>query len=282
MKEFFIDYFSNDNGLFKKKGEKVCEVGEDLLNLLNDRDMKEKKCQDAYEAFQQVVKYCFLTEDCPEDIKVRLKDFPLKKRYIFFKNVICGAKGSDFESEYGKVKMVENKFKCGEIEYIKTPDIDNLLEVDNYLMSLKNNVITAMSTFRIDGDHNIGAAYSDLMVILNRPKEDLIIKKCELCKKYFIPSRSNEKYCNGLYKDNKTCKQYGYEKLVIENEPMQRYRREYKRRFAEISSLNNENTKVKRKGKLSKWAKETRGKALALIKSNCSEKEFEKQLKESE
>ena len=42
-------------------------------------------------------------------------------------------------------------------------------------------------------------------------KEKIDIKKCENCGKYFIPtSRSDEIYCDNIYKNEKTCKELGY------------------------------------------------------------------------
>lgn len=40
----------------------------------------------------------------------------------------------------------------------------------------------------------------------------LLIKRCANCGKYFIPSnRSDEIYCDNIFRSGKTCKQVGYE-----------------------------------------------------------------------
>ena len=45
------------------------------------------------------------------------------------------------------------------------------------------------------------------------------IKQCENCKKFFIPEkRSDEIYCNRVYKNGKTCKELGYS-LKIADDP---------------------------------------------------------------
>lgn len=55
--------------------------------------------------------------------------------------------------------------------------------------------------------------FSLISIDLNEIKKDKIqIKQCENCGKYFMPSkRSDEIYCNRIFRDQKTCKQIGYE-----------------------------------------------------------------------
>ena len=54
-----------------------------------------------------------------------------------------------------------------------------------------------------------------------------VINKCHNCNKYFIPSsKSNEKYCNNIYKTtNKTCKEYAAKakyREEIKSEPIKK------------------------------------------------------------
>uniref|UniRef100_UPI00280A82F5 DUF6076 domain-containing protein n=1 Tax=uncultured Blautia sp. TaxID=765821 RepID=UPI00280A82F5 len=47
--------------------------------------------------------------------------------------------------------------------------------------------------------------------VINIQNNAIIIKQCENCKKFFIPEkRSDEIYCNRIFKSGKTCKQIGY------------------------------------------------------------------------
>ena len=60
-------------------------------------------------------------------------------------------------------------------------------------------------------------------------KSKTIIKQCKNCERYFIPNiRSDEIYCNNMFKNNKTCKQLGYEIKVNSDEILKLYRTIYK------------------------------------------------------
>ena len=46
----------------------------------------------------------------------------------------------------------------------------------------------------------------------------ILIKQCENCKKFFVPEkRSDEVYCNRIYKNGKTCKELGYSTKISED-----------------------------------------------------------------
>lgn len=60
-------------------------------------------------------------------------------------------------------------------------------------------------------------------------KGNVKIKTCKNCGKYFIPSsRSDEIYCDNIFKNGKTCKQLGYEIKVSNDEILRTYRKVYK------------------------------------------------------
>ena len=70
------------------------------------------------------------------------------------------------------------------------------------------------------------------------------IKKCANCGKFFIPSsRSDEIYCNNVFKNNKTCKEIGYEEKINSNEILKEYRKKYKSKnaFKNRNKLNHPN-----------------------------------------
>lgn len=55
------------------------------------------------------------------------------------------------------------------------------------------------------------------------------IKICENCEKFFIPAfRSDEKYCDSIFKDNKTCKQISFSQRLVKDETLGTYRKIYK------------------------------------------------------
>lgn len=66
-------------------------------------------------------------------------------------------------------------------------------------------------------------------------KQNKEIKVCENCEKFFIPSiRSDEKYCDFIFKGNKTCKQMAFE-IKLENDVvLKEYRKIYKTQHARM------------------------------------------------
>ena len=68
-------------------------------------------------------------------------------------------------------------------------------------------------------------------------KQGLQVKKCRLCKRYFIlQSRHETEFCDRIYKSRRTCKQFGakktYNERVAADPVLQEYQRIYKRYFA--------------------------------------------------
>ena len=59
-----------------------------------------------------------------------------------------------------------------------------------------------------------------------------VIKQCKNCRRYFIPENLRDiKYCNNIFKDNKTCKELGkqisYKKSLKDDELLDMYRKRY-------------------------------------------------------
>lgn len=66
----------------------------------------------------------------------------------------------------------------------------------------------------------------DILKIIERR---ININKCSNCGKYFIPkNKSNEKYCDNIFKDNKTCKAISYNVKLEKDEIENLYRKAYK------------------------------------------------------
>lgn len=111
------------------------------------------------------------------------------------------------------------------------------------------------------------------------------IKICENCGKYFIPNvRSDEKYCDNIFKNGKTCKQLGYEIKVNANEISREYRKIYKtqnmRKQRKIQK--NENRKMEIEEKFSKWFYTSKAILRDCEDGKISIDEMSKQLNDSE
>lgn len=64
--------------------------------------------------------------------------------------------------------------------------------------------------------------------------ENIEIKKCKNCGKFFVPEkRSDELYCNNIFENDKTCKEVGpfkvKQKLMEENNDLKVYRNVYQK-----------------------------------------------------
>lgn len=76
--------------------------------------------------------------------------------------------------------------------------------------------------------------------LMNVVKGNILIKRCENCKRYFIPSRRNDAlYCKRIAPGSeKTCIEIGaikkYEKQIASNPIKKAYRTEYKKRYARV------------------------------------------------
>lgn len=71
--------------------------------------------------------------------------------------------------------------------------------------------------------------------LINLKNNNIIIKKCENCKKLFLPSkRSDEIYCDRVFKNGKTCKELGYSEKVKNDIFKQTYTKARKTQHARI------------------------------------------------
>mgnify|MGYP000873818306 CR=1 FL=1 len=76
--------------------------------------------------------------------------------------------------------------------------------------------------------------------LINAVKGNILIKRCENCKRYFVPSGRNDAlYCKRIAPGSeKTCVEIGaikkYEKQIESNPIRKAYRMEYKKRYARV------------------------------------------------
>ena len=65
---------------------------------------------------------------------------------------------------------------------------------------------------------------------------ELLVKKCANCGKYFIPKTMHDtKYCDEIFKDNKTCKEIGRELAYKENLAKEPLLKAYRSRYQTLS-----------------------------------------------
>lgn len=108
--------------------------------------------------------------------------------------------------------------------------------------------------------------------------EGYIIRKCENCGKYFIPTtRSDEIYCDNVFKGNRTCKQIGYEQKINSDEFMKAYRTAYKTKnaFKNRNKLNNTHAEEN----FEKWVIQAKEKLKYAQSGSISLDEFKQWLK---
>lgn len=110
--------------------------------------------------------------------------------------------------------------------------IDTFSDIMNINYDIKPTLVNGTLKFidKYQMDTSRTAIKFDFISILKHNKS---IKKCENCGKFFIPTiRSDEIYCDNIFKNNKTCKQIGYEIKVNNDKFMKVYRTAYKTKNA--------------------------------------------------
>lgn len=116
-------------------------------------------------------------------------------------------------------------------------DFVKWLMLDDYFQFGKENDIFYQT---VPGTTKDGYDFAELYIINNANaaiyfdavqtiKKGIQIKRCQNCKKYFVPSvRSDEIYCDNIFENGKTCKQLGYENKVKNDKVLSQYRKIYK------------------------------------------------------
>lgn len=107
--------------------------------------------------------------------------------------------------------LLTDKFESGDYA-------DMLLSGTNSKMEIKFALYEDMSGLYTEYQVKDVFAFISLELI-NIQIHSIVIKQCENCKHFFIPNnRSDEIYCDRIYKDGKTCKQVGYS-IKEKNDP---------------------------------------------------------------
>lgn len=119
-----------------------------------------------------------------------------------------------FEGKKESITIINDFFsKSMELKYTIIPNIDE-----------KNSTYFFQEIFKIDRLNDF--MMFDILKIIER---NININICDNCSKYFIPkNKSNEKYCNNIFENGKTCKEVSYQIKLNNNEADKIYRNAYK------------------------------------------------------
>lgn len=123
-----------------------------------------------------------------------------------------------------------------------------------------------------------------LFIVLHQlVNNEFIIKKCQMCNKYFVPSKANELYCEFINEENSTiCRDIGafhiYKKNLESVPALLEYRRTYNKKSNEVSR-NKDNIKLKES--FDKWKKSAQSKIREYKQGNVTEDELYKWMMEN-
>jgi len=125
-------------------------------------------------------------------------------------------------------------------------------------------------------------SYQDfiLFTIFKTMSSNIKFNKCKNCGKYFVPTtKSNEIYCTRIYKNNRTCRDIGYENSVKYDELAKKYRNAYKtqnakkQRYKAIKNIDEQ---------FSKWASNAKEMYKLCKENKIDLEEFSRWLKENQ
>ena len=109
-----------------------------------------------------------------------------------------------------------------------------------------------------------------------------VIKQCKNCGRYFIPKNLRDiKYCNNIFKNNKTCKELGkqisYKKSLKDDELLDMYRKRYLSLASSVSHYGTE----KAIEKFENYKKDGAIMKKKYLNKEINEKDFEEWIKKS-
>lgn len=166
--------------------------------------------------------------------------------------------------------MIEKQYEIGSYSGYIDVFLDNYAQqdLDDYAGKPYESIIEKIEKGELlIKKHNVYTSErltNILYVVLEQiaEAENLPIKKCQICGKYFIPtSRQDEIYCDFQDEDGKTCREKGARltyKKNLENVPaLLEYRKSYQKKIM-VVSRNKENKKLK--VDFDKWKKQAQAK----------------------
>lgn len=275
-----IKYKDNMFYLEPKFKTNIQPIGTLLLTFLNTNFEDNKQCQK------------FICEYCFEEFYYK-KYQNKKEKGIEFKGLKISEKEFQKEINY-IVKKEKNNFvniqkiilknlKCDNKE-INNIEINLLIEDLNLDFNLNNFILNGISI----NSYNIpyGFKSSNIISILALEFKEFILNnkiiKCKNCDKYFIPNNLKEtKYCNNIYKNNKTCKQIGkeitYKNSLKNDKLLNMYRKRYLSLASSVSHYGTESAI----NRFEKYKKEGAIIRKKYLNNEIKKKEFEEWIKNS-
>ena len=191
----------------------------DNKELANNLEKLYNKYKKDFESYKRqiidILEYCIFNED------ENLKDLTPLQRLVVFCN------SNDIE-KYSILKHNHfNKF----LKLNKDMTKMSKKNIINTLKDKENNRYSFQEIYEIDNFYNL--LFLEMYFIL---KEDIYLKKCKNCGKYFLTSNSAVIYCDNIFESNKTCREIGASKVFIKNlendDAYNLYRKVYKKKQA--------------------------------------------------
>ena len=111
-----------------------------------------------------------------------------------------------------KYYLLNGKFRYDSIFSAADFEVNNFQEI-TVNFGLNDTLTTPIILYTVKD------LYSMLSLdLINIKYRNIPIKQCENCKKFFIPNkRSDEIYCDRIYRNGKTCKELGYSTKISED-----------------------------------------------------------------
>ena len=179
--------------------------------------------------------------------------------------------------------MISNQNEIGSYSSKIEVFLDNYANRDN-LLDYANKSIECIIDNIQNGKISINKIYksmylTNILYIISEnvtQADNLPIKKCQICGKYFIPTtRQDEIYCDFPDENGKTCKEKGamltYRKALENTPALLEYRRSYQKKLME-ASRNKDNKKLKQD--FDKWKKTAQDKIKQFKKGELSEEKL--------
>lgn len=170
-----------------------------------------------------------------------------------------------------------NKYNNTQVFSYKYEDRIKNFEKQSYAWTLKN--LTYNSSLLYMSNMYTSEYLGDIcLAILSQVVgNDLKIRVCQNCGKYFIPNKAKEIYCDYMNDNGYRCRNVAagqtYKKNLENNRALLEYRRTYNKKFNVISRAKEED-KNDLKKEFDKWKKDAQGKVKEYKQGNITEDEL--------
>ena len=204
-----------------------------LNNIFCDITLSdERQLQSTFGTFADLLRYqkrfdfgvhmCFDVDNLPQ--------YTLPEKIVAFTVVYPEYVNFTFKTSLAVSPTYKGKLDFDKVEYINkkevgTKELLRLIHTDHAGVSLASYTL-------IESLHEML-----FFEFTEMAKQGLRVKKCGLCERYFIlQSKHEAEYCDRIYRNNRSCKQFGSKKAfnerVAADPVLKEYQRIYKRYFA--------------------------------------------------